>query len=136
MDWRAGVWATGGFVLFATFLAGAINRGPSTTTGTLALDYILAFVGLAVFAIAIIRPKWLPGRTLAERESKEAENQRHASELALEGKKANARTFQQFLNPFSEDRGQRNHTDAMRDLAKELRLQREDRERQSGESDS
>jgi hypothetical protein len=77
------------------------------------------------FGVAMARPNWLPGRTTAEREEKEREEKHHKSELALEGKKVNARTFQQFINPFSTDRGQREHTEAMNRLANELRLQRE-----------
>jgi hypothetical protein len=55
------------------------------------LDYILAGVGLTVFVVAMAHPKWLPGRTAADREEQEREKQRHQSEVNLEARKENVR---------------------------------------------
>ena len=133
--WRW-TWATGAFVLFATFLASAINRNDATTGGTLALDYVLAFVGLAVFVIAMVRPKWLPGRTAVEREEVERERERHESEVALEARKENVRRnpMGRFA-PSHGDSDRRRLTDSNNFLATEMRLQREARERQPDSPD-
>ncbi len=83
MDGWRWTWATGGFVLFGTFLANAINRSPTTSSGTLALDWVLAFIGLVIVAVAMARPNWLLGHKKAEEEEKERrrKEREHAAQL-------------------------------------------------------
>jgi hypothetical protein len=119
--------------MFVGFLGDATATPHSTLTTT--LFFIFASFGLAVFIVAMANPKWLPGRDAAEHEENEREVKQHKSELALEEKKANARTFRQFTNPFSADMGQRDHTHALNRLADEMRLHREFRESQSDGDD-
>ena len=115
-------------MLFATFLASAINRNAATSTETLVLDYLLAGIGIAIFVIAMMRPKWLPGHNIAERD----EEDRHQREIALEGKKEGARRMRSFTDPWSTDRGQREHTDAMNRLSAAFERQ----EQKGGRDDS
>ena len=134
MDGWRWTWATTGVVVFVGFLGDA-TATPHSTFATV-LFAVSAFVGLAVFVVAMARPKWLPGRKAAEIEERDRVALRHEDEIKLEGRKSNVRRMSGFFSPSPVDYGQRELTEALNRHSDELRMMREAQERQTGTSDS
>jgi len=114
-DWRRTTWATTGMIVFIGLLGDATATSHSTLATV--LFFVFAFVGLAIFVVAMAHPSWLPGRKSAEREANDAKERRHKDQLELDHKRADAERFRDFLNPhFTEDaqnRALNRHSEAL-----------------------